>query len=217
MTLARHTHTERDPETATRIHMVAEAVRPAAGLMNIQCYQSREKESYYVLLSTWDDEESWHKARERHNPRQLLLKSAGQHLAGEPEQWFLHYLWGYTKPTITPGVITLQLSNVRPDKIEQAQQVWLKSLSQQARETSLSYAFFARGAYEDPALALRHPPTEAAHHKDSSYLQGTVLLNFFSWGTERDRETFYAHPLSQRIATFINSTSISRILALEPC
>ncbi len=217
VTLAQSSSTEHDPEAATRVRTVAETVRPAIGLIDIQCYQSRGKETYYALLSTWDNEESWHNAQERHNPRQLLLQSAGQQLAGEPEQWFFHYLWGYIRPATSPGVITLQFSTVRPDKIEQAQQLWLKSLSQQIGDTPLAYAFFARGVHEEHIPITKYEPAEETQQRERDYLHGLVLLTFFGWGSERDRERFYTYPLYQRLNAFLHTMSSSRTLSLEPC
>ncbi|HTK10812.1 MAG TPA: antibiotic biosynthesis monooxygenase [Ktedonobacteraceae bacterium] len=216
VTLA-HTNAENDPETAARVRMVAETTRLAPGLVNIRSYQSRGKETYYALLSTWDDEESWLKAQERHSPRQQLINAAAKQLVGEPEQWYLHYLWGYTRPASAPDILMLQLATVRPDKIEQAQQLWLKSLNQLVGETPLAYAFFARGVHEDHIPTYKPGAIGGTRHKETSYLQGVVLLNLLSWGSEREREALHTLPLYQQTNAFINSVSVSRLFALEPC
>lgn len=207
------TNAENDPETAARVRMVAETTRLAPGLINIRSYQSRGKETCYALLSTWDDEESWQKAQERHSPRKQLINAASKHLTGEPEQWYLHYLWGYIRPASAPDILTLQLATVRPDKIEQTQQFWLKSLTQIVGETPPAYAFFARGVHED------HVPTYTGgtRHKEIAYTQGIVLLNLLSWGSEREREALYASLRYQQTNSFINSVGVSRIFSFEPC
>jgi heme-degrading monooxygenase HmoA len=212
VTLA-HTNAEHDPETAARVRMVAETIRLAPGLVNIRSYQSREKEASYALLSTWDDEESWQKAQERYSPRQHLIHATSKQLTGEPEQWYMQYLWGYIRPASTPEILQLLLATVRPDKIEQAQQIWLTNLNQLAGETPPAYAFFARGMYEDHALT---PGTmEGARQKESAL--GPVLLTLLGWGSERERDELLTSRRYQQINSFLKSISASRLFSLEPC
>jgi heme-degrading monooxygenase HmoA len=219
VTLA-HTNAEHDPETAARVRMVVETIRLAPGLVNIRSYQSRGKETYYALLSTWNDEESWQKAQERYSPRQQLINAASKQLTGEPEQWFLQYLWGYIRPASTPDTLTLQLATIRPDKIEQAQQLWLNNLTQMAGETPPAYAFFARGVYEDHLPLYKPGPIGGARYKENAsipHLQSVVLLTLLGWGSEHEREALSASRRYQQANGFINSVGIVQAFSLEPC
>ena len=72
VTLA-HTMVDKEADGLARIHLISDTVRNAPGLVTSRFYRSRGQESYYFLLTTWEDEESWQKAQERHNPKQLLL------------------------------------------------------------------------------------------------------------------------------------------------
>jgi quinol monooxygenase YgiN len=212
------TKSEKEAETATRIRMIADTIRHASGLVNLRCYQGKGKENTYALLSTWEDEESWRKALEKTNPRNLLKSSAGEYLIGEPEQWFLHYLWGYTRPSAQQNIVTLQLANVRSNKIEQMQSRWLQSLSQKTNETPLAYGFTARGVKEDQIPTAKLAPNgKGGSSKEAPYLYGMVFVNLFSWGSERERETFYSNPPYQQASALLSSVSMSRIFNLEPC
>ncbi|TMC60466.1 MAG: hypothetical protein E6J21_10155 [Chloroflexota bacterium] len=75
VTLA-HIMPDRDAEGLARIHLISDTIRNALGLVSASFYRSRGNESYYFMLTTWEDEECWQKARNRYNPKQLLLGSA---------------------------------------------------------------------------------------------------------------------------------------------
>ena len=75
ITLA-HTVAGREADALARIRLIADTVRNAPGLVTSRFYRSRGQEAYYFMLTTWDDEESWQRAQERHNPKHLLLGSS---------------------------------------------------------------------------------------------------------------------------------------------
>src|SRR5918911_227382 len=92
----------RDADILARIRLIADTVRNAPGLVTSQTYRSLGAHSYFLLLTTWDSEESWQRSQDRYNPKQLLLSSATELLAALPEQWLMYYLWGYSRPAAIP-------------------------------------------------------------------------------------------------------------------
>ncbi|WP_201367400.1 antibiotic biosynthesis monooxygenase family protein [Dictyobacter formicarum] len=63
-----------------------DTLRSAPGLISTRLYRGRGNGIVYLLLTTWEDEQSWLKAQERHTPKKLLL-TATNLLVSQPEQW----------------------------------------------------------------------------------------------------------------------------------
>jgi hypothetical protein len=214
VTLA-YTTTDRDADLLARIRLIADTVRNAPGLVTSRFYHSRGDDAYYLMLTTWSDDESWRRAQERYNPKQLLQASATELLSATPEQWLMRYLWGYSRPTANPVLTAVaHLAHIRKEQAEYAQLGWMKGLQQQEVQSTLAFAFLARGVHEDSMpisrLATSATTEEAAYHK------GSVLLNLFSWASEDQRKEFYAEPSYQAINRFVSGTGTVRILPLEP-
>lgn len=204
-----------DVDTPARIRFVIDSLRSAAGLITTRCYRSRGSESYYFILTTWDDEESWQRAQERHNPKLLLMNSASSILNTPPEQWSMHYLWGYSRPSHPPVLAAIHLATMRTDQADYAQHMWLKELREHIIEPSLAFAFLARGAREDSLNVVANLKARAAA-AITTPVRGPVIMSFFSWANENERETFYAHPGYQAINKFISGISVTRTFPLEP-
>src|SRR2546422_7464066 len=148
VTLA-HTNIGRDADILARIRLIADTVRNAPGLVISQAYRSQGTNAYCMLLTTWDTEESWQRVQERYNPKQLLLSSATELLSALPEQWLMHYLWGYSRPTAMPVLAAAHMAHIRPDQVETTQRNWIEGLRRQAIYPTLAFAFLARGMRED--------------------------------------------------------------------
>jgi len=213
VTLA-HTMVDKEADGLARIHLIADTVRNAPGLVTSRFYRSRGQESYYFLLTTWEDEESWQKAQERHNPKQLLLGSAMEILIAAPEQWLMRYLWGYIRPAAEPILAAAHLATIRADQAERTQRGWIESLRRQAVQPSLAFAFLARGMNETTALSSTSPVSTP--RGDTPYQEGSVFLNLLSWASEADREEFYADQNYLAISRFLSSIGIIQILTLDP-
>jgi hypothetical protein len=212
-----YTTTGRDADILARIRLIADTVRIAPGLINSRFYRSRGKDAYYLMLTTWDDDESWQNAQEKYGPKQLLTTMATELLTAAPEQWLMRYLWGYSRPAASPILAAAHLAHIRKEQAEYAELGWIEKLRQQAVQSTLAFAFLARGMQEETFAASRASaggkPTTA---HSVPYHQGSVLLNLFSWGSENEREEFYADPNYQAINRFVNSTGSVRVLSLEP-
>src|SRR2546423_10870096 len=141
-----YTISVRDADVLARIRFISDTVHNAPGLLTSRFYRSRGKDSYYVMLTTWDDEENWQRAQERHNPRQLLLGSAKELLIAAPQQWLMHHLWGYSRPAATPLVAAAHLHTVRPEQTAFVQQKYVEGLRHYAIRPMLAFAFLARDA-----------------------------------------------------------------------
>jgi hypothetical protein len=157
VTLA-HTLPGRDVDALARIRLIADTVRNAPGMVTARFYRGREHGSYYFMLTTWEDERWWQKAQERYNPKHLLLASASELLSASPEQWWMQYLWGYSRPAAPPVLAAAHVATIRSNQVELAQRGWVEGLRRQAMQPTLAFAFLARGANEDvllPQMAWR--------------------------------------------------------------
>jgi hypothetical protein len=217
-TLARMLPNKEDDGLA-RMRLISDTVRNAPGLVNARFYRSIGHDGYYFMLTTWENEEFWQMAQERHNPKLLLLGSATELLVAPPEQWLMHYLWGYSRPTTSsaPVVVAAHLATLRPDQAERAQRGWIEGLRRQAVEPVLAFAFLARGMSEETFLSTASPIGEGkAGGEMPAYQQGFIFLNLLSWPGEAEREEFYKDPTYKAINRLLNSVGVVQILPLEP-
>ncbi len=213
-------------EGQARIQLISNTVRVAPGLVTSLFYRSRGDDGYYLMLTTWEDESCWTQAQERHSPRQLLLASPIELLTAPPEQWLMHYSWGYSRPAAKPLLAAAHLVTIRSDQAELAQRGWIESLRRQAMQPTLAFAFLARGMKDgsswlnNPAQAVQpiHPVAsrDTGARMESSYLHGPIFLNLLSWSSEGEREDFYAHPNYKTIRRFLSGMGTIQTLALEP-
>ncbi|HJT56337.1 MAG TPA: antibiotic biosynthesis monooxygenase [Ktedonobacteraceae bacterium] len=219
VTLA-HTSPGKDAEGLARVRLIADTIRNAPGLMNARFYRSREKDAYYFLLTTWENEEFWQKAQARYSPRNLLQGSDKALLIAPPEQWLMRYLWGYSRPSAQPNIAAAHVATIRSDQADRIERGWVESLRRQAMEPTLAFAFLARGDSED-ALPHSSPKTNTLlsgrnGNSDSPAFLQTTFLNILSWPTETHRYDFYADQNYKAINTVLSSMGTVRILALDP-
>src|SRR6266852_5465561 len=164
----------KDAEGMARIRLISETVRNAVGLVSANFYRTKSNEDYYLLLTTWEDEECWHKAQEQYNPKLLLARSATELLLDPPEQWLMRYLWGYSRPAAESILVAAHLATMRPDQAERTQRGWIESLRRQAVQPTLSLAFLARGVNEDATASLPSLSLHSTAVADSPY--GSIFL-----------------------------------------
>jgi quinol monooxygenase YgiN len=212
----------READALARMRVISDTVRNAPGLLNARFYQSREPGHACCMLTTWESNEWWQKAQERYAPRTLLLDSPAGIFHTPPDQWLMHYLWGYSRPLARPAVAAAQLALVRPEMAEHVQQKWLESLSRQAQEPILSFALLARSVEEESAASSAQPAdpasaqSQAESRPRSSINQGTIFFALLSWSGERYREDFYADQEYQNIQALLNRTGMVHVLTLDP-
>jgi hypothetical protein len=224
VTLA-HISAGKDAEGLARVRLISDTVRNAPGLMNARFYRSREPDSYYFLLTTWENEEFWQKAQERYSPRNLLLVADRKLLTAPPEQWLMHYLWGYSRPSAQPDIAAAHVANIRPEQADRIERGWIESLRRQALEPTLAFAFLARGSSADTIRPYISPVPDTplsgnnGNHKGSASsprTYGEVFLNLLSWPGETHRQDFYADQNYKAINTVLKSMGVVRVLALDP-
>lgn len=207
-----HITMDKDMDGPARLRFIIDTIRNAPGLVNARFYRSREPETYYFMLTTWEDEESWQKAQDRYSPRDLLAGSASGLLTEPPEQWLMHYLWGYSRPLAQPVIAAAHLATVRPEQADRVERAWIEGLRRQAIEPNLAFAFLARGNNEDSVpLPLNHTANGGITDKDSSY-----FLNLLNWPGETHRRDFYTDSNYRAINSFLSSVGTVRVLQLEP-
>jgi quinol monooxygenase YgiN len=206
-----------DKETDALAHMrfISETLRSATGLVTSYFYRSREQRPYYLLLSTWEDEESWQQARERYNPLALLLARSDL-LAARPEQWYMFYRWGYSRPARLQTVATTHIATVRADTFDATHTAWLQELRQQALQFAFTFSFLAYGIAD---THVEHTTANAATETVNADLikQGNVLLTFISWPSDAERVAFYSSPAYQRMSAMLAQKSHNTyMLTLDP-
>jgi hypothetical protein len=196
-------------DAQARIRQIADTVRNAPGLLNILCYGSREPNTHYLLLTTWENGDWWQKGQERFSPYHLLLASSMGMFA--PEQWLLRHIWGYSRPQARPELADIHLILLRwPDRADHLQQELLAHLQQQAREPLLSFALLARSLPETPKsgplLTPEHSPGDT----------GPVFLNLLSWPGETTREDFVTSDQYLSMQGLLHTQGLVRSLRLYP-
>ncbi len=205
----------REEDGQARMRLIADTVRNAAGLISARFYRDRGQKAFYFVLTTWEDEESWHRAQERCDPKSLLLSSASDLLLRLPEQWLMHYLWGYSRPAAVPVLAAAHLATLHPDQVERMLRSWIESLRRQAISPLLAFAFLARGVNED-MLAQSAAAELASPGNSNAHARGSIFLNFLSWASEVEREEFYMDANYQAISRLLGSVGALQILTLEP-
>ncbi len=211
-----HTVVGKEAEGSERIRLIVDTIRNAYGLISSRFYRGRGQDSYYLMLTTWEDEEHWRKAQERYNPKQLLVASAPELLMAPPKQWLMHYLWGYSRPSAEPAAAAALLATIQPEQSERTQRGWIESLRRQAVQPTLAFAFLARGVNEETVSSSYSPLPNAKGIGDAPYQHGSIFLNLLSWASETERDEFYADPTFQVMSRFLNSMGVVQLLTLEP-
>jgi heme-degrading monooxygenase HmoA len=216
VTLA-HIITGRDTDILARIRQIADTIRNAPGLVTSQIYKGREQDGYYFILTTWEDLESWYKTQDRYDPKQHLLATADL-LLSTPEQWLMHYRWGYSRPAKQPIISAAHITTLRPDQARLAQREWITSLKKQITKPTLAFAFLAQEIDRDataPFRPIKPQRDDTKAEENVIYYQGTTLLNFLSWASERECKEFYQDPNYQSIRKLLESMTATRIIPLE--
>ncbi len=204
--------TQKDTEALSQIRSIGDMLRSAPGLVSFRYYRSRSNEAYYFLLTTWQDEDSWLHAQERHSPKQLL-QAVPDLLAFQPEQWLMSYIWGYSRPVAPPTLANAHFITVRSQHVELVQKGWLQGLHQHSLQLSLSFAFFARTQAPSPALLGRAKSQGIVEQPSGS--TNSIFLCFLSWASDAEREEFYANANYQAMNKFIEGIGSTRLLPLE--
>ena len=207
----------KDGDSTARLRFISETIKNAPGLVNARFYRSREPESYYFILTTWEDEDFWYKAQDRYNPKNLLRGLTEELPTTYPEQWLMRYLWGYSRPSAQPAIAAAHIVTVRSDQAERVEQSWIEGLRKQITQPVLAFAFLARGRNEDSVFNHDRSTvhnikfTEASTNNYSSN-----FLNVLSWPDETQRKDFYADQNYKAVTGFLSSVGVVRVLALDP-
>lgn len=208
-----HTVRGANEEALARVRLVVDTMKNVPGVMNTRLYAGREGDGTYFVLTSWEDEEFWRKAQEqeRQNPRDLLYSAGSELLTAAPEQWQMHYLWGYSRPSAQPTVAAAHLATVRPDAIERIQRAWIETLQYQAAQMALTFAFLTRGGKADTGSSIANG--SAAQQESAG---GSTFLNLLSWPDETQQKEFYADLHYKAFRGYLNQVGMERVILLEP-
>jgi hypothetical protein len=211
-----HTTARYAAEVSASARLITDTLHNAPGLVSARFYRGQGPLPYYLFFTTWADEESWERARGRYNPGELLLSSASDLLTAPPEQWHMHYIWGYHRPALPSNLAAAHIATVPPDKAKTCQQEWLHALRQQAVLSLVGYSFLAygertnNGQQKDKAACFSE-----ADEEETIRLRKSVFINLFSWNSEADKRAFYASSHYQTLDQLIRKLGSIRILQLE--
>lgn len=207
----------READALARMRIISDTIRNAPGLLNARFYSSRQPGIAYCMLTTWENAEWWQKAQERHSPYGLVQDSPAGIFQTPPDQWLMHYLWGYSRPRVQPTVAAAHLALVRPEMAERVQQSWLESLHRQAIEPILAFALLARTIDEEQTpVASVEGIAPVLNSSRPAMQQGAIFFNLLSWPDERYREDFYANEHYKNMSGLLSRTGMMHILALDP-
>lgn len=207
----------KDVDGPARLRFISETVRNAPGLVNVRFYRSREPESYYFMLTTWEDEDFWFKAQDRYSPKNLLIGSTDELLTVPPEQWFMRYRWGYSRPSAQPVVAAAHVATIREDQADLVERGWIEGLRRQAAQLTLAFAFLARGRSDDSILTHDASTVNNTHAiEGSAALNSAHFLNLLSWPGETQRKDYYTDQNYKAISGFLNNLGTVRVIALDP-
>lgn len=204
----------KEVDALARIQAIAETLRSAPGLVTSRIYTGDGNENTFLILTTWEDAESWHKAQERHSPKQLLLKLKDI-LTAPPEQCLMSYLWGYSRPTQSSVLASAHLITLPTIQAELTQNSWLQGLQQTSLQLLLTFAFIARGQREIQTGLRVAKPGLPGNAQQMTRLTNSILLGFFSWASEAERDEFYIEPQYQKMQTLVEGIDHTRILPLK--
>lgn len=202
----------KDSDSLAPIRFVLDTLRYAQGLVSLRSYRGKGE---YLTLTTWEDEECWQQAQERHNPKRLFQAAASDLLLAPPKQWLMQYLWGYSRPAAQPTLAAAHLASIHAEQAEYVQRGWIESLRRQVAQPTpaLAFACLARGVDEDTLLT--HPPASSDKGTEDTP-HDAIFLNLLCWPDEANREKFYADPDYQAISRFLSSAGVMQLLLLEP-
>ena len=207
----------KDEDDTTRLRLISETMQNAPGLINARFYRSREPESYYFILTTWENEDFWSKAQDRYNPKNLLRGGTAELFTAHPEQWLMHYLWGYSRPSAQPAIAAAHIVTVRPEQAERVERSWIEGLRRQVTQPALAFAFLARGRNEDSTfIDDQSTLNNVKFSKVSANNYSSNFLNLLSWPGETQRKDFYSDQNYKAINGFLSSVGVVRVLALDP-
>lgn len=205
-----------EAEVSTSVRLIIDTLQNAPGLVSARFYRGQGPLPYYLFFTTWADEESWQRAQRHYNPGELLLSAASDLLTAPPEQWHMHYIWGYHQPALPSNLAAAHIASVPPDKTKTCQQEWLHALRQQAILSLVGYSFLACGEHTNSSQRK----DKAAHFSEADEeetirIHKSVFVNLFSWNSETDKRAFYASSHYQTLDQLIRKLGSMRILQLE--
>lgn len=208
-----HTPRGANEEVLARMRLVVDTMKNVPGIMNTRLYVGREGEGCYFILTSWEDEELWRRAQEqeRQNPRDLLYSAGSDLLTAAPEQWQMHYLWGYSRPSAQPTIAAAHLATVRPDATERIQRTWVETLQRHASQLTLAFAFLTRGRNVDTgSFAINGSSAQQEN------IGGSTFLNLLSWPNETQQKEYYADLHYKAFRGYLNQVGMERLIMLEP-
>ncbi len=207
-----------EAEVSTSVRLIIDTLQNVPGLVSARFYRGQGPLPCYLFFTTWADEESWQRTQGHYNPGELLLTSASGLLTAPPEQWRMHYIWGYHRPALPSNLAAAHIASVPPDKAKTCQQEWLQALRQQTALSLISYSFLACGERVNSNRRKDKVTPSSESEKDEEEtvrIRKSMFINLFSWNSEVDKRAFYASSRYQTLDQLIRKLGSIRILQLE--
>lgn len=211
VTTIAHIQAGRDADILAQMQFIKDTIQRAPGLVAFHTYRSREPRTAYLITSIWESYESWRIENERHD-LQMLLLTRPDLLTKPPEQWYMHYCWGYRRPARPQTLSTMYIAQMPPEVLPAIRQAYLHEIRQQAAQFVFSGGFLAQGRDE----FTRQRSTNAEPTETSPIQQDNTLLINISWSSENEQVTFTNGEGYQRLANILGRQSTIQMLTLDP-
>jgi len=209
-----YTEAKADADVQVHIRTMIQRMHNAPELTTLRTYRSRSADLYYIMLTTWKDVASWQHARDHYDPQQLFQPIAHL-LTSAPQQWYLAYTWGYTRPAAAPTIASVHLTHVAPHYLPLVQKGWLQGIHHYPLQFSLAFAFMAQEQMKTQSTPDHIASIQNNEQRDEERKQKLLHFSFFSWAGESERAAFYATPNYQMVTKFIKGMGTIRTLSLE--
>jgi quinol monooxygenase YgiN len=209
-----YTQPNKDTDAQTHLRLINDKLRQTTGLITLHFYRSRDRQPSYLILSTWEDEACWKHAQERSDPRTFLLTRPDL-LATLPEQWCLHYCWGYSRPARKRSISTAYILTVPTPKLELACASCLQELRHLAHHYPLASGLLATGTTDMPPKQMTFNSILKTLYSEQK-AQANILLSLISWSSSGEQAPFHNLGVHQQLNTKLGLANRSTTLTLEP-
>ncbi len=178
-------------------------------LLVARFFRSQGEAHTYLILTTWDPEagrklrgeEEWENPENGQGisrPDQLFRMTLPEPIEGETEEWFLRYIWGYSRSGLDIRHALVLIVSRSSAQESQMCQRWISGLRALAGETPLGQIFLAR--------SIAQGPKEAE----------PLYLCYLGCPTDEASQTVRDHPIYEEIVNWLSRFAQVRSFDFAP-
>ena len=196
-------------EVPRQVGLLIERLPSLPELLVGRFFRSQGEAHTYLLLTTWDSGAGSQLLADdlldsppgdspAQKPERAYRLIVPTPVAGEVEEWFLHYRWGYSRSGLEArSALVVIVSNLEGQE-SLIQQRWIAGLRTLAGETPLGQIFLARST---PAEAGETAP---------------LFLCYLGCPSDEDVQAVRAHPLYEEILNWLSRFARVRAFDFAP-